>query len=382
MHRLIISPLRVWSLLAVVAALCLPALSAWGQTHAKRAGLDLRVTNNHGQETLLAAGLHEAATKGLDASVGEQELPPVPPAGIFDVRLVAPASGITLGEGSTIDYRPWPASGSTVTENYRIQYQAGRTWNSVTLLFPATFSDNIRSVRADNKTVKGGDSVVASTASGEINLSIEFVLDPVTFTVAPQSVIFTLGGGDTSLPAMKTVRVTPSSATAAWTASASESWIDIDRYSGTGAMDLQIGINHLAFEGGRTSGEVLIRQALGTKPLSIPVHVDMVTAIHAAANPLRFTVDDAYPNPVSVSTGQSTVTLEYTLADAEAVSVTVFDALGRVVRTLDAALQRTPGRHLAIWNLRGDAGERVAPGVYRVRLTVAGLSRTRAIVVR
>ncbi|MBL0175839.1 MAG: hypothetical protein IPP94_11335 [Ignavibacteria bacterium] len=378
MHRYPISLL----VFAMVAALCGSAIPARSQSHAKRASISFLISNNRGQVASLTTGLHENATKGLDPSVGEQELPPAPPQEIFDARLVAPASGIILGEGSSIDYRPWPASGQTVTENYRVRYQAGRTWPSVSLRLPATFSENIRSVRIDNKAVKAGDSVVSLLASGDMNIAVEYLLDPVTFTVAPQAVVFPLGNRDTTLPAMKTVRVTPSTATASWSVSASDSWIDIDRTSGTGPQDLRIGINHLAFEEGRTSGAVIIRQSIGTAPVSIPVHVDMVTALDATPEPVGFTVGEAYPNPITISSGFAGVTLGYTLDAPAPVTVSVHDALGRKVRTVDAAAMRGAGRHTAVWDLRGDGGSRLSAGVYRMRVEVGGASRVRSIIVR
>jgi len=373
---------RSLSVCIVAVLLCLPAALSFSQTHEKRSALSFRVTNNHGQESQLTAGLNELATKGLDASLGEEELPPVPPGEIFDVRLVAPASGIALGEGSTIDYRPWPATGQTVTENYRIRFQAGRSWTSVSLRLPSTFTDNIKSLRVDGKSVKAGDSVVTQLAGGDINISIEFNLDPVTFSVSPQSVLFSLGSRDSTLPAPKTIRVTPSSATASWNASVSDSWIEIDRTSGVGTQDISIGIRQLAFDGGRTSGSVLIRQQFGSPPLSIPVHVDMVLSQQALSVKLPFTVGEIYPNPLQSGGGSSQASLVYSLDAATPVSIAVFDALGRKVRTVENSVLRAPGRNVATWDMRGDDGRRLSAGVYRIRVDASGMSRMRSVIVR
>ncbi len=378
MKRFILSPHRV---LAVLLLGCLlPAAPAFAQTHAQQVTIPFLVKNNRGQESTVLTGLHEAATKGLDASIGEQELPPVPPSEIFDVRLVSPAQGITLGEGSLLDFRPWPGSGQTVTETYRIRYQAGRTWPSVTLLVPPALHSGIKTLRINNNVAKAGDSLVTQFATGDINISVEYTLTPLTFTVAPSSVVFSLSTRDTVLPAAKTVRVTPSITTASWSASASASWITLSRTSGTGAQDLAIGVNHLAFENGRTSGEVRIRQSFANPPVIIPVHVDMVLSAGGAPEAADFSLGDVYPNPADATGGGAV--LAYTLERASAVSVSVHDALGRRVRLIEASAQRAAGRHTAQWDLHDDAGRRPAAGMYLLRVDVAGVSRIRSVVLR
>jgi flagellar hook assembly protein FlgD len=63
--------------------------------------------------------------------------------------------------------------------------------------------------------------------------------------------------------------------------------------------------------------------------------------------------------------------LQYSLPEAARVSLTVFDAQGRVVRTLvdqDAAA----GTFRATWDGLGDSGQAVARGLFFARLTAGG----------
>lgn len=53
----------------------------------------------------LLVGLDSEATDSIDALFGEEELPPLPPPGIFDARLIAENSGVNLGNGSLVDIR-------------------------------------------------------------------------------------------------------------------------------------------------------------------------------------------------------------------------------------------------------------------------------------
>ncbi len=58
------------------------------------------------------------------------------------------------------------------------------------------------------------------------------------------------------------------------------------------------------------------------------------------------------------------VVLRYDLADRAATySLRVFDANGRLVRNISGG-NAEPGQYSVLWDLRGDDGERVAPGVY------------------
>lgn len=70
-------------------------------------------------------GIDPSATDGLDPALGEAELPPPPPTGVFDGRFVGTDIGIPqLGQGTLRDYRQ---GGSTFAGNkiHEIQYQVG-----------------------------------------------------------------------------------------------------------------------------------------------------------------------------------------------------------------------------------------------------------------
>ena len=64
-------------------------------------------TDDVGTDTTLTIGQGPNATAGLDPACGEEELPPVPPSGAFDLRLTdTNLPGVDLGEGSVTDIRP------------------------------------------------------------------------------------------------------------------------------------------------------------------------------------------------------------------------------------------------------------------------------------
>jgi len=85
----------------------------------------------------------------------------------------------------------------------------------------------------------------------------------------------------------------------------------------------------------------------------------------------------ACPNPFNPRT-----TLRYSVAEAGAVRLAVYDVNGRRVRTLVDA-PRGAGTHSVTWNGTDGSGKRVASGVYVVRLTTPTETlTTRAVIVR
>jgi DNA-binding beta-propeller fold protein YncE len=77
-----------------------------------------------------------------------------------------------------------------------------------------------------------------------------------------------------------------------------------------------------------------------------------------------------HPNPFAHDT-----MIAFELARSETVRLAVYDAGGRMVRTLVRGTEG-PGRHEARWDGRTDAGGTAAPGVYFYRLEAAGEARS------
>lgn len=82
--------------------------------------------------------------------------------------------------------------------------------------------------------------------------------------------------------------------------------------------------------------------------------------------PESFGLDANYPNPFNAAT-----TIRFSLASAGHAEVTVFDVIGRRVRTL-VREKLSAGTHVRVWNGFGDSGEAAQSGVYVYRLQAAG----------
>ena len=80
-----------------------------------------------------------------------------------------------------------------------------------------------------------------------------------------------------------------------------------------------------------------------------------------------------FENSVCLSCGSA---IGFSLPEAGAVSLLVFDVNGRLVRTLASGPQAA-GAHTVSWNGRDDRGQAVPSGIYLYQLTANGATTTR-----
>ena len=76
-----------------------------------------------------------------------------------------------------------------------------------------------------------------------------------------------------------------------------------------------------------------------------------------------FTLEDPYPNPV-----RNEAVIQYEVPSAGAVALSIYDILGREVRTLVEESVRA-GKHTLTWDARDKSGREIASGIYLVTLT-------------
>ncbi len=95
------------------------------------------------------------------------------------------------------------------------------------------------------------------------------------------------------------------------------------------------------------------------------------TAVEEPALPATYLAAN-HPNPFNPTTK-----IVFGLAAPADVTLRIYDAAGRLVRTLLAGEARGAGRHEAVWNGRDDAGARAGSGVYFYRLEADGFVETR-----
>ncbi|MGA9120311.1 MAG: FlgD immunoglobulin-like domain containing protein [Bacteroidota bacterium] len=90
--------------------------------------------------------------------------------------------------------------------------------------------------------------------------------------------------------------------------------------------------------------------------------------------PATFELEQNYPNPFTTSTA-----IAYKLKTQEDIKVTIFDILGRVVRTMHTGTQ-SPGTHSILWDGSNASGHKVVPGVYFYSVQAGGQSQAKKMV--
>jgi len=98
--------------------------------------------------------------------------------------------------------------------------------------------------------------------------------------------------------------------------------------------------------------------------------------------PHSFTLSQSYPNPfVFKTTAQTlnTTLIRYQLQEPAEVTLTVFDALGRTVRTL-ASGRKAAGEYRALWDGKDELGRAAPSGIYFYRLQVGSFSELKKMI--
>jgi glucuronoarabinoxylan endo-1,4-beta-xylanase len=104
--------------------------------------------------------------------------------------------------------------------------------------------------------------------------------------------------------------------------------------------------------------------------------IGLPTSVESDANtaPARFELGQTYPNPFS-----SSAVIPYQIKKESDVQITIYDILGRAVKTFNVSHQSI-GLHGVRWDGRNGLGERVASGIYFYRLHAGGESRVRKLI--
>jgi hypothetical protein len=110
----------------------------------------------------------------------------------------------------------------------------------------------------------------------------------------------------------------------------------------------------------------IMRTAYGTPPASL-----LNSSVSSRGGPTEINRLDVFPNPFAIST-----TLSYSLDSRCVVKISIYDALGREVRSLVSGGEEEAGEHEATLEFHY-----LAPGVYACRLIAGGEEQTVKVVV-
>ena len=88
-------------------------------------------------------------------------------------------------------------------------------------------------------------------------------------------------------------------------------------------------------------------------------------------NPIEFSLSDNYPNPFNPST-----TIEFSVAEPSFVNLSVFDASGRLVKTL-VSESKAADSYSVSWDGTNDSGVSVSAGMYLYKVDAGSFVETK-----
>lgn len=119
--------------------------------------IPLIISDNGGKRDTVIIGVHPSATYCVDSigymkfsacdSMRERELPPAPPEGVFDIRVIDTRSAVCLGQGVKANFRSFLSAAQKDT--FRVKFQPGSGGYPFTFTWPAglgAYFDTLRFV--------------------------------------------------------------------------------------------------------------------------------------------------------------------------------------------------------------------------------------------
>ena len=334
--------------------------------------LSLTLDNMSGKSQDLTVGILEGATTGLDQSLGEAELPPLPPAEIFDARMTSTPGKSSLGTGSLADFRPANPATVSYTETYTIEYQGGLGATKAKLSWQSPLPGRVTKLLVDAVDMTSKADVEVSFPSGQIIVVVTYNYAPLSFTANPTSLSFDAGSRD-SLPS-KTLEIIPQGdVTAQWMLSTDADWIDPDMGNGEGRQTVTVAVNIGLVPTGTYTGTITVRSPLYPAQLDIPVTLHYTLGVNGPPLPEDMALLPSFPNPASEGT---TIGVRLGSSADEVPVLLVTDMSGRTVLDLSPQLWKIPDLQHVTIDTRN-----LPAGTYAYTLRVAGYEVSHSLIV-
>ena len=120
---------------------------------------------------------------------------------------------------------------------------------------------------------------------------------------------------------------------------------------------------------------VSIYPELGSSHFTVDISYSELAMDNTAGTlPIGYALHQNYPNPFNPTT-----TLRYDIPENSHVTITIYDMLGRKVRTI-LNLQQDPGYKSLIWNATNDYGKPVSAGIYLYQIQAGEYISTKKMV--
>ncbi|MBN1480282.1 T9SS type A sorting domain-containing protein [candidate division KSB1 bacterium] len=340
--------------------------------------INLFVADDVGASHTLTCGLHPAATDTIDVSLGEAELPPFPPTGVFEARFVGHDINMPkLGEGTYTDFRQGDAA-TADTVTHELRYQVGEG-SSVTIYWSlppgitGRLTDLIGGVVVDEPMVNTDSLMVDNPgAVDRLIMRLYYLVIPAP----PQLVSPTNESCDISPDTLLVWHRVRNAATYHIQLAKQTDFAEIVA-SDSGIVDTTYAVADL--QAATTYyWRVQAQNTKGKSPWSdvwqFTVEPETSAAQKDQLGVHDFVVLQNYPNPFNPHT-----TIDYIVPYSGHVRIAVYNIEGRLIKTLVEENQNA-GRYSVIWNGKNETGRNMPSGAFFVRLEAGGVVRMKKMI--
>jgi hypothetical protein len=338
-----------------------------------QATVDIPLSASDGSATIaLAVGLDMTATNGIDPQLGESDLPPFPPAGVFEIRFDLTAyAGEPLS--SYRDYRNAPSFPFTDTLEHTLIWQrsaAGLPINityNIPLNATMRIQDQFGGVLLNLGPLTGSGT---ATIPGSLPITAAFVFMGYTDVTPVELTSFTGTVLHNAVQLNWTTATELNNQGFEIEKRTENNWEKIGYVPGSGSTTETKSYSFL--DENVTSGTYGYRLKQldfdGSFSYSneIEVVVDLV--------PGNFNLSQNYPNPFNPTTS-----IQFQVPNQSDVSIIVYDMLGQQVKSLFAG-QVQAGTYTVQWDGSNNSGLKMSSGSYIYRMTAGEFIETKEMI--
>ena len=354
-------------IISIIAFALLYFTISFGQVLDDQATVDIPLTATDGTNVIfLAVGVDETATNGIDPTLGETDLPPFPPTGVFECRFdLFPYAGSNLS--SYFDYRNAPGFPFTGVVEHTLWFQVSTPGIDINIDYDIpvgaemTIVDNITGTFVNLGPLSGiGTAVIPgsyTTFGTKCFVTMDYqAITPVELTS------FTAGlSGQTVILNWTTATELNNQGFKIERHTTTSNWETIGYVPGFGTTSESKIYSYTDDKIVTGTYTYRLKQVDydGTFRYSDEVEVEVDFA------PSDYALLQNYPNPFNPNTK-----IQFQVPRTSSVTVKIYDMLGQVVSTLFAG-EVVSGTYTANWNGLNDAGVQMSSGSYIYKM-VAG----------
>ena len=340
-----------------------------------QATVDIPFSTTDGTTTIaLAVGLDGTATNCIDPSLGESDLPPFPPSGVYDIRFdLAPYGCPTLS--TFFDYRNavFPFTGQI---QHTLWWQVSTPGFSIMLTYnlptgaSMTITDQIGGSFLNIGPFTGSGTATIPGSYTNIFSKAWLVMDYLNITPVELTSFTGTVSQDGVLLNWTTATELNNQGFDIERSTSVQTWEKIGYVPGFGTTTESKSYSFLDQNVTTGTYSYRLRQIDFDGTVNYSDEIEVV----ADFTPSNFELSQNYPNPFNPST-----TIEFQVPQASDVNIIIYDMLGQEVKSLFAG-QIQAGNYSVEWDGLNNSGSKMSSGSYIYRMTAGEFIDTKEMI--